>query len=57
MTVSKKIALITGAANGIGEATSRLFAKRGYAVVMVDTADRGGAVAKRSYPKAASATS
>ncbi len=46
MTVSKKIALITGAANGIGEATSRLFAKRGYAVVMVDTADRGDAVAK-----------
>ena len=46
MTASKKVALITGAANGIGEATARLFAKRGYAVVMVDIADRGAVIAK-----------
>jgi NAD(P)-dependent dehydrogenase (short-subunit alcohol dehydrogenase family) len=46
MTASKKVALITGAANGIGEATSRLFAKRGYSVIMVDVVEKGGAIAR-----------
>jgi NAD(P)-dependent dehydrogenase (short-subunit alcohol dehydrogenase family) len=41
MNTSKKVAMITGAANGIGEASARLFAGRGYAVVMIDIADRG----------------
>jgi NAD(P)-dependent dehydrogenase (short-subunit alcohol dehydrogenase family) len=44
MNTSKKVALITGAANGIGEATTRLFARRGYAVVMIDIVDRGNEI-------------
>jgi NAD(P)-dependent dehydrogenase (short-subunit alcohol dehydrogenase family) len=46
MTGRSKVALITGAANGIGEASARMFAKRGYAVVMLDVVDRGAAVAR-----------
>ncbi|MBN2224813.1 MAG: SDR family oxidoreductase [Deltaproteobacteria bacterium] len=46
MTETKKVALITGAANGIGEASARMFAKRGYAVVMLDVVDRGADVAR-----------
>jgi NAD(P)-dependent dehydrogenase (short-subunit alcohol dehydrogenase family) len=45
MTESNKVALITGAANGIGEASARMFAKRGYAVVMVDMVERGAGIA------------
>jgi NAD(P)-dependent dehydrogenase (short-subunit alcohol dehydrogenase family) len=45
MTELQKVALITGAANGIGEASARLFAGRGYAVVMIDVVDRGEGIA------------
>jgi len=37
----KKVAVVTGAANGIGEAVARLFSQNGYAVVMLDVSDRG----------------
>jgi NAD(P)-dependent dehydrogenase (short-subunit alcohol dehydrogenase family) len=46
MNTSRRVALITGAANGIGEASARLFARRGYAVVMIDIVDRGDEVRK-----------
>src|SRR5512136_1560538 len=38
--MDKQVAIVTGAANGIGEATARLFAQNGYAVAMIDIADR-----------------
>lgn len=37
-----KVALITGAASGIGRATAQLFADHGAAVVVADTNDAGG---------------
>jgi NAD(P)-dependent dehydrogenase (short-subunit alcohol dehydrogenase family) len=46
MSARKKVAIVTGAASGIGEATSRLLAERGHAVVMLDVADRGGEIKK-----------
>lgn len=46
MSQTKKVTLITGAANGIGEASALLFANRGYTVVMIDTDDRGEKVSK-----------
>jgi NAD(P)-dependent dehydrogenase (short-subunit alcohol dehydrogenase family) len=36
----KQVAIVTGAANGIGEATARLFAQNDYAVAVIDIADR-----------------
>ncbi len=45
MSKSKKqVAVVTGAANGIGEAVARLFSSKGYAVVMLDVSDRGNQV-------------
>jgi|SRR5690606_29526680 len=41
-----KVALVTGAARGLGEAQARLFAEQGAVVVLTDVdADRGSAVA------------
>jgi NAD(P)-dependent dehydrogenase (short-subunit alcohol dehydrogenase family) len=43
MRLTNKVALITGAADGIGAATAELFAEHGAAIVMGDIDDRGGA--------------
>ncbi|MFZ6870624.1 oxidoreductase [Undibacterium sp. Di27W] len=45
--MSKKIALVTGASQGIGEATARSLAKAGYKVY--GTSRRGAATGQRSY--------
>lgn len=44
--IEGKVALVTGAASGIGRATSALFAREGAAVVLVDIRDEGRAIAK-----------
>jgi meso-butanediol dehydrogenase/(S,S)-butanediol dehydrogenase/diacetyl reductase len=38
--IDKQVAIVTGAGNGIGEATAKLFAENGYAVAMIDIVDR-----------------
>src|SRR5690242_4805310 len=40
-TINKKVAIITGAAGGIGNATSILFAKHNYKIVLVDINKEG----------------
>ncbi len=47
MDSSQRVALVTGAANGIGKAAAELFAEKGYAVVVADLDGEGaGAVAE-----------
>jgi len=46
MEKTKKNAIITGAANGIGEASARLFARRGFAIVIIDTDECGETVSR-----------
>jgi NAD(P)-dependent dehydrogenase (short-subunit alcohol dehydrogenase family) len=41
----RQVAIVTGGANGIGEATARLFAQNNYAVAIIDILDRGEQVA------------
>src|SRR5437870_13407440 len=48
-----KVALVTGGASGIGEATVRLFVDEGASVVLADLQDeRGRSVAKDAGPRA-----
>src|SRR5438874_3464009 len=42
MRLKDKVALISGAGSGIGEATARTFAREGAAVVVVDINEEGG---------------
>ncbi len=43
---SKRVAMLTGAARGIGESMARLFSRRGYAVAMLDVLESGRAVSE-----------
>ncbi|MCY9592128.1 SDR family NAD(P)-dependent oxidoreductase [Paenibacillus chitinolyticus] len=45
MRFTDKVAIVTGGASGIGEATVRLFAREGAKVVIADFSDRGQTVA------------
>jgi len=47
MRLKDKIALITGAANGIGLATTQRFAKEGAKIILWDVSDKGDNVASR----------
>jgi NAD(P)-dependent dehydrogenase (short-subunit alcohol dehydrogenase family) len=40
--LDNKVALITGAASGIGRATAKIFAREGARLVLVDVAEKGG---------------
>ena len=47
MRIENKVAVITGAASGIGRATALLFAKEGAHVVVVDIDAQGGVETSR----------
>jgi NAD(P)-dependent dehydrogenase (short-subunit alcohol dehydrogenase family) len=47
----KQVAIVTGAANGIGEATAKLFAQNDYAVAVIDIVDRVEQVAEEIKSK------
>src|SRR5678810_775146 len=47
MRLKEKIALITGAANGIGLATTERFAKEGAKIILWDVSDKGNEVVER----------
>jgi NAD(P)-dependent dehydrogenase (short-subunit alcohol dehydrogenase family) len=50
--LASKVALVTGAAHGMGEATARLFAREGAKVVVADTLEREGSEVARSIAAA-----
>ena len=56
MRLKDKVALITGAASGIGRETALLFAREGAHVVVVDVNEEGGAETVREIETAAAAS-
>lgn len=50
--MARKLAVVTGGASGIGEATARRFAADGHAVAIVDVNDTNGAAVAKSLPDA-----
>ena len=53
MLLKNKVALMTGAASGIGRATAELFAREGASVVVVDVNEQGGRETVRTIQEAA----
>ena len=45
MRLKDKVAIVSGGANGMGEAEARLFAREGAAVVIADVIEKGESVA------------
>ena len=45
LQLTGKVAIVTGAAQGLGEATARLLAREGAAVVLTDVQEKGEQVA------------
>lgn len=52
MSDRRKVAFVTGAGSGIGRATARLFAARGYATVLADLNETGGREAEAAIRQA-----
>ena len=52
MRLAGKVAIVTGAASGIGAATSRRFAQEGALVVVADILEREGAAIAREISEA-----